>query len=278
MNLTTTKKQGFYFDSQIKSFEKYQKKLQTMTEKHGFYGKTEFQNLEKNLQAINLKKDFFGNYVHEAIQTIIDQLYFISVEILIIPLVKPLTYRFVTIYHEAGHAIMDLFSQYWEFKSIKIHPTGGGYCSYISKTKGTLKPQQKITKIKELMASSYGGLVAEEWLQKQYHQIKPQASTGDLNLVKNGALQLLYYREFKKFKVKIRVKDFKIRFWKQLTQDQKEYIEQVEKEAYQKAVEIIKEKEFLLNMIYEIYIQNNKPSLTKAKLLKELAKHNITIE
>ncbi|MEC4559282.1 MAG: hypothetical protein U9532_03915 ['Conium maculatum' witches'-broom phytoplasma] len=128
------------------------------------------------------------------------------------------------------------------------------------------------------MASSYGGLVAEEWLQKQYHQIKPQASTGDLNLVKNGALQLLYYREFKKFKVKIRVKDFQIRFWKKLTQDQKEYIEQVEKEAYQKAVETIREKEFLLNMIYEIYIQNNKPSLTKVKLLKELTKHNITIE
>ncbi|NWN45925.1 hypothetical protein [Candidatus Phytoplasma pruni] len=270
-------KQGFFDQNDFKIFKTYQKKLQQITKKQGFLSKKDFQNLEKTLQNVNLKKDIFSHYIIKVIADVIRKWDDFDIETLIIPIEKPFTHYEKTLYHETGHAIIALFAQYLNLKYIRVYPNGGGYCEFVYPFEGRLTTKQKIEKIKEKMVFDYGGLVAEEWLQKQYHQIKPQASSGDLKFLREGALKLLYYQEYKKIKENIKTKDFKIRSWKQLTKEQTGYIEQVEKEAYQTAVEIIKEKAFLMPLIHDIYINNNKPFLTKEELLKGLEKHNINI-
>ncbi|NWN45926.1 hypothetical protein [Candidatus Phytoplasma pruni] len=270
-------KQSFFYQKAFKMFQKYQKKLQQITKKNGFLSKKDFQNLEKNLQNVNLKKDIFSRYIMKVLNQVIEKGNDFDIEELIIPIEKPLMQSVITIYHEAGHAIIALFAQYLDFKHIRAYPNGGGYCSWTYSFQVPSTTKQKVEKIKENMALSYGGLVGEEWLKKKYHQIKPKASSGDLKSIRNRALRLLYYREYNQFKEEIKAKDFNIKTFASLNKEQKEYIEKVEKEAYQKAVEIIKEKAFLLPLIHDIYVKNNKPFLTKDELLKGLEKHNINI-
>ncbi|NWN45927.1 hypothetical protein [Candidatus Phytoplasma pruni] len=277
VELEKYQQQGLFYHEDFDLLEKYRIKLAQLTSQQGFYNKEDFEQLKDHLIKNGLKRDFFGNYIFKNIQHIVDHFDLFSIKEVIKPVHNPIMKRFTSTHHEAGHAIIALSSKYWDLWRIVVFETGGGGCDYFSTKMGELTAKQKVEKIKELMAFYYGGLVGEEWLQTQYHQIKPQASPSDLATVRKKALELLYFNEYNKFKENITAKDLNLKTFRYLSIQQKEYIAKVEKEAYQKAVEIIKDKEFLIPTIYEIYTQKKQYFLTKDELLEELKKRNIEL-